>query len=219
MCDGLQLLPCVGPACLPVNKCPNAPRSLSGAASLALLPVLSSRPRRFSPPSDYRVHSSRREVGVLGEQSQPSRAFHAPLSAPHDEATGPQTLHIKPAQAPGLEDCESKASLNVQRNRQPAGEKANSFLEKKEGHPASESLDAEARGASGKEAAPSWCPEDGQKEAACLTWQEVLKVNKKDQLLQVAFWNQRGARFSFAHRSHVWKGGAYPESWRRWPSP
>lgn len=102
MCDGPRLLPCVGPACLPVNKCPNAPRSLSGAASLALLPVLSSCPRRFSSPSDYCVHSSRREVGVLGEQSQPSRAFHAPLSAPHDEATGPQTLHIKPAQAPGL---------------------------------------------------------------------------------------------------------------------
>lgn len=43
------------------------------------------------------------------------------------------------------------------------------------------------RGVSGKEAASSWCPEDGQKEAACLRWQEVLEVHMNDQPLQVVF--------------------------------
>lgn len=205
----------MGPACLPVNKCPNAPCSLSGAASLALLSVLSSQPRRFSPPSDYCVHSSRREVGVLGEQSQPSRAFHAPLSAPHDEATGPQTPHIKPAQALGLSQAvKGRLPWMFKGVHSLQGKRQTPFLKGKRGiQPVSPWL-LRPRGASEKEAAPSWCPEDGQKEAACLSWQEVLKVDMKDQLLQVAFWNQRGARFSFAHRSNVWKGGAYPESWR-----
>lgn len=183
--DGLWLLPCVGPACPPINKCSNAPCPLLRAARLALLPAT---PQKVLPTFDYCVHSSRREARVLGEQSQPSRAFCAPLPPP--TATGPHMLHIKPAQAPGLSRT---VSARLPWSWQPAGEKANSFLGRKEGHEANGSLPLRLRGASGKEAAPCWCPADGREEAACLRWPEVLEVDVKGQLLQGAFWNQRGA--------------------------
>lgn len=70
------------------------------------------------------------------------------------------------------------------------------------------------RAASGKEAALPWRPEDGQKEAACLSRQEVLRVHVKDQR-QVAFWNQRGARLCLEKRTVCGRereGGAYPGS-------
>lgn len=94
-------------------------------------------------------------------------------------------LHIKPAQDQGSPRPCKQGFLRYSKEL--------ATCRGKERHPGNEFLTAEAQGARGKEAAPYWCPEDGQKEATCFSWHEVLKVDMTDPSLQVAFWNQRGA--------------------------